>query len=104
MGKKNGWITTEDYAKYELNQPILHLPTLSVEDLQKARDMAYRQFYLRPSYVFKRLKKIKNFKDLLINYRQARDFISSWISANSTEKTAVSKVGNGPKQAISVTE
>jgi radical SAM superfamily enzyme YgiQ (UPF0313 family) len=101
MGKKNGWITTEDYAKYELNQPILHLPTLSVEDLQKARDMAYRQFYLRPSYVFKRLKKIKNFKDLLVNYRQAKDFISSWISPNSTAKTAVSKVGNGPEQAIS---
>ena len=103
MGKKNGWITTEDYAKYELNQPILHLPTLSVEDLQKARDMAYRQFYLRPSYVFKRLKKIKNFKDLLVNYRQAKDFISSWISPNSTEKTAVSKVENGPEQVISAT-
>jgi len=101
MGKKNGWITTEDYAKYELNQPILHLPTLSVEELQKARDMAYRQFYLRPSYVFKRLKKIKSFKDLVINYRQARDFISSWISPSSTEKTAVSKAENGSEQAIS---
>ena len=101
MGKKNGWITTEDYAKYELNQPILHLPTLSVEELQKARDMAYRQFYLRPSYVFKRLKKIKSFKDLLINYRQARDFISSWISPSSTEKTAVSKAENGSEQVIS---
>jgi anaerobic magnesium-protoporphyrin IX monomethyl ester cyclase len=102
MGKKNGWITTDDYAKYELNQPILHLPTLSVKELQKARDMAYRQFYLRPSYVFKRLKKIKSFKDLLINYRQAKDFISSWISPTSTEKTSVSRPGNGSEQAVSV--
>ncbi len=91
MGKKNGWITTDDYAKYELNQPILNMPGLSVEDLQKARNMAYRQFYLRPSYIFKRLRKIRSFGDLLTNYRQAKDFISSWISPESTEKTAVSE-------------
>src|SRR5437667_419667 len=92
MGKKNGWITTDDYAKYELNQPILHLPTLSVEELQEARNMAYRQFYLRPSYIFKRLRKIKGLGDLLTNYRQARDFISSWISQSSTEKRPISSV------------
>ncbi len=92
MGKKEGWITTEDYAKYELNQPILNLPGLSVEQLQEARKMAYRAFYLRPSYIFKRLRKIKGFGDLLTNYRQAKDFISSWISESSTEKTPVSAV------------
>ena len=90
MGKKNGWITTEDYAKYELNQPILNLPTLSLEQLQEARKRAYREFYLRPSYILKRLRKIKSFGDLLTNYRQARDFISSWISESSTEKTPIS--------------
>jgi radical SAM superfamily enzyme YgiQ (UPF0313 family) len=100
MGKKNGWITTEDYAKYELNQPILNMPGLSVEELQKARNMAYRQFYLRPSYIFKRLRKIRNFADLLVNYRQAKDFVSSWISPNSTEKTAVS----GPEHAVSAAQ
>jgi len=91
LGKKNGWITTEDYGKYELNQPILNLPGLSIEELQKARNRAYREFYLRPSYVFKRLRKIRGIKDLLTNYRQARDFIGSWISESSTKKTAISK-------------
>jgi radical SAM superfamily enzyme YgiQ (UPF0313 family) len=99
MGKKNGWITTDNYAKYELNQPILNMPGLSVEELQKARDMAYRQFYLRPSYVFKRLRKIKDLRNLWINFRQAKDFIASWISPNSTEKTAFSKVS---KEAMRV--
>jgi radical SAM superfamily enzyme YgiQ (UPF0313 family) len=90
MGKKEGWITTEDYAKYELNQPILNMPGMSIEQLQEARKLAYRSFYLRPSYIFKRLRKIKGFGDLLTNYRQAKDFISSWISKSSTEKTSVS--------------
>lgn len=90
MGKANGWITTEDYAKYELNQPILNLPTLSVEQLQAARTRAYREFYLRPRYILKRLAKIRSFGDLVTNYRQARDFIQSWISDSSTRKTPVS--------------
>ena len=63
MGKKNGWISTEDYSKYELNQPILNLPTLSSEQLQKARIRAYREFYLRPTYIFKRLRKINSWND-----------------------------------------
>jgi radical SAM superfamily enzyme YgiQ (UPF0313 family) len=96
MGKKNGWITTEDYAKYELNQPILNLPTLSVEDLQKARSRAYREFYLRPAYILKRLRKIKSLKDLMVNYRQARDFIQSWISDSSTQKTPIFEAAKVP--------
>ena len=103
MGKKNGWITTEDYAKYELNQPILNLPTLSIEQLQEARKRAYREFYLRPSYILKRLKKIKSFKDLTTNFLQARDFISSWISESSTEKTALSGVSDVPTAQTSPT-
>jgi len=96
MGKKEGWITTEDYAKYELNQPILNMPGMSVEQLQEARKMAYRAFYLRPSYILKRLRKIKGFGDLMTNYRQARDFISSWISESSTEKTPISASSSVP--------
>jgi radical SAM superfamily enzyme YgiQ (UPF0313 family) len=96
MGKKNGWITTEDYAKYELNQPILNLPGLSIDELQKARTRAYKEFYLRPSYIFKRLRKIRGLKDLVTNYRQARDFIQSWISDSSTQNTPVSNVSEIP--------
>lgn len=103
MGKKNGWITTEDYAKYELNQPILNLPTLTMEQLQEARNRAYREFYLRPSYILKRLRKIKSFKDLVMNYRQARDFIASWISQSSTEKTPVSQSSSVPTTQTSAT-
>lgn len=90
MGKKNGWITTEDYAKYELNQPILNLPTLSSIELQKARIRAYREFYLRPVYIIKRLRKIHSLSDLKKTFFQAKDFIGSWISDKSIEKPVIS--------------
>ena len=65
--------------------------------------MAYREFYLRPSYILKRLKKIKSFGDLVTNYRQARDFISSWISESSTEKTPISATSSVPVVQSSTT-
>ena len=94
MGKKNGWISTEDYSKYELNQPVLNLPTLSSEQLQKARIRAYREFYLRPTYIFKRLKKIHSWNDFQKTYFQAKDFINSWISRDSNEKSPIYKASS----------
>jgi radical SAM superfamily enzyme YgiQ (UPF0313 family) len=76
---REGWITTKDYSRYELNQPILNLPTLSLEELRKARSRAYREFYLRPAYLWKRLRKIKSFPDLWIQVRQGWDFARNWI-------------------------
>ena len=89
LGKNKGWITTEDYAKYELNQAILNYPTLTLKQLQEARMNAYREFYLRPSYIWKRLRKIRSLKEFMINYHQAKDFLGSWISDNSTKKTSI---------------
>lgn len=79
LAKKNKWISINDYSKYELNQPILNMPSLSTKDLEKIRKKAYRAFYLRPSYMFRRLKKIRNIKDFMINLRQALNFSQSWI-------------------------
>jgi len=86
LGKKEGWITTGDYSKYELNQPILALPTLTMDQLQAARSRAYRAFYLRPSYILKRLRKIRSFRDFWMNSRQGWDFISNWILKSSTQQ------------------
>jgi len=103
LGKKEGWITTEDYAKYELNQAILNYPRLTIEQLQRARIKAYREFYLRPSYIWKRLRKIRSLKELMINYRQAKDFLGSWISDSSVKKTSISRDSKVPTSQISST-
>lgn len=79
LAREKGWITTDDYSKYELNQPILHMPSLSVEELRTARKKAYREFYLRPSYILKRLKLVRRPKDLWMNIRQGLDFIRHWV-------------------------
>lgn len=79
LAREKGWITTEDYSRYELNQPIMDMPSLSVDQLRVARKKAYRSFYLRPAYIWKRLKLVRHPADLWMNIRQGFDFVSNWV-------------------------
>jgi len=58
--KKNNYLATKDFSKWlteeGLHNTVLQLPGLSSEDLVKYCDQARREFYLRPSYMFYKLK------------------------------------------------
>lgn len=73
-------IAENTYGEYEKNyiyeggygshtKPIYSPPGLTIEDMEKLRSKAYRSFYLRPSFVLRRLLKIKSLTELknLIN-------------------------------------
>ena len=48
--------------------PVLTTQTLSANDLASWTKKAYHEYYFRPSYILKRLSKIRSFKDLMMNY------------------------------------
>ena len=77
--KKKGWITTQNWEDYELGKNIISTPKLPVERLAYWRRRAYLQFYLRPSYIWGRLKKIiKKPSDILPFLKQAFSFLFDW--------------------------
>jgi anaerobic magnesium-protoporphyrin IX monomethyl ester cyclase len=55
--KKNGWLRITDFDKYDTAGPTFETPSLSMEALAKLRYKAYQDFYLRPGYVFKMMRK-----------------------------------------------
>jgi anaerobic magnesium-protoporphyrin IX monomethyl ester cyclase len=55
--KKNGWLRITDFDKYDTAGPTFETPSLSMEELVELRYKAYQDFYLRPSYVFKMMRK-----------------------------------------------
>lgn len=79
LAANNGWITTNDWSKYELNQAIVSTPSLSVEQLGRARKKAFRSFYLRPRYIGKTLAKLKSFGELLNIIKQGLSFAEEWV-------------------------
>jgi anaerobic magnesium-protoporphyrin IX monomethyl ester cyclase len=55
--KKNGWLRVTDFDKFDTAGPTFETPSLSMETLAKLRYKAYQDFYLRPSYVLKMMRK-----------------------------------------------
>ena len=54
---KNGWLRVTDFDKYDTAGPTFETPSLSMEKLAKLRYKAYQDFYLRPSYVLKMMRR-----------------------------------------------
>jgi radical SAM superfamily enzyme YgiQ (UPF0313 family) len=55
--KAKGWLRVTDFDKYDTANPTFETPYLSMETLEKLRYKAYQEFYLRPSYVLKMIRR-----------------------------------------------
>jgi radical SAM superfamily enzyme YgiQ (UPF0313 family) len=54
---KNGWLRVTDFNKYDTATPTFETPYLSMEKIREIKYKAHQKFYLRPSYVFKMMRK-----------------------------------------------
>lgn len=72
IAKNDGTLKTVDWSRYLLipDEPVYVTKDLSVEDLQFLLKKAYKEFYLRPSYILKRLLKTRSFSDIR-RYKEA---------------------------------
>ncbi len=55
--KQKGWLRVTDFDKYDTANPTFETPWLTMEKLAKIRYKAYQEFYLRPSYVLKMMRR-----------------------------------------------
>ena len=61
---KAGVLKTENWDEYDLTKPVMTLASVSGEKVQHYYRLAYKKFYMRPSYVLKRLRKIRYLADV----------------------------------------
>jgi len=54
---KKGWLRITDFDRYDTATPTFETPQLSMERIREIRYKAHQQFYLRPRYVLKMLRK-----------------------------------------------
>ena len=72
--KKNKWFGTKsrDYVPVDpYRDATVNLPNLSSKDYKRLVRWAYRSYFLRPSYLWKKLKDIKSFRELKENLKSA---------------------------------
>lgn len=59
---EKGYLMTKDWSKYDTNGlPVYGYPSMSDEEIYSSALRAYRKFYMRPKYFWKRFKRIDSF-------------------------------------------
>lgn len=63
--KENNYLKSEDWTEYELSTFLMKLPTLTEKELYGYYMRAYRLFYRRPISIWRRLRAITSFSQLI---------------------------------------
>jgi len=77
--KENNYLKTKDWSKYDPTKaPVYQYPNLSSEEILEAHYKALRSFYLRPSYIIKRILKIRSLYDIKNNFKHFIEFLQRY--------------------------
>ncbi len=79
LAKKNDWLITDDWSKFELNQAIIQTHQLLSDDLKKARRRAFLAFYVRPLYIGRKVFHLLKPGKFGTTCRQVTSFLKEWI-------------------------
>jgi radical SAM superfamily enzyme YgiQ (UPF0313 family) len=75
---KNGWLDESDWKFYEQNFSVISTPQLTAQQVMKARDKAFKQYYRQPRVVLNTIKKIRTPADVVNFAMMVKDFLS-WV-------------------------
>jgi len=81
--KQKGYLRTENWDNYDLDEPVMLLPTLSVEKIKIKHKQAFYRFYFRPKFIMRKLTDFLMFKDIplyLEGIKSFYNFVKSNIS------------------------
>ncbi len=73
--EENHYLLTKNWEDYDLSVPVMELPTVSAQKVIEYYRQSHRRFFLRPRYIFNRLKKVHSLEDLSSILRGLRTFL-----------------------------
>ena len=74
--KKNNYLLDMEWHEFDLASVVMRLPTITAEKIQYYYKFAYKSFYMRPAYLFKRIYKMKSLIDLRNNIKSLRSILA----------------------------
>jgi radical SAM superfamily enzyme YgiQ (UPF0313 family) len=73
--RQRGLLRTLDWGEFDLGNAVMELPSVSTEQINRMYRSAYREFYLRPRYVWRRLRSVRSIEDLRVNARALKSIL-----------------------------
>ena len=77
--KKNNWLNSTDWSQYEQGFSVMNTSSLSAQEVMKLREKIIKDFYFRPSKIFKILNKIRSGHEIAFFLRFADRYFRSWV-------------------------
>ncbi len=77
---EKGWLFTKDWSKYDpVQPPVYNYPQLSSEEIFQGTRMGYRQFYLKPGYILRRIAQLRSFGELKSSFKNFIDLLKRYV-------------------------
>lgn len=77
---ENNYLSTKDWSLYDpMKKPVFSYPWLTSDEIAYYSTRGLRKFYLRPKYIFSRLKSIKNISEAAAYFRNFMGFMKRYV-------------------------
>lgn len=78
--EKNNYLLTKDWSQYDpMQKPVFSYPDLSANEIEYYSRYGLRQFYLRPKYIYGRLKSIRNISEAMNYIHNFTGFMKRYV-------------------------
>lgn len=75
MALEKGWVTAQSWSQYDYGgSSVMNIGTVSPDDVNRYRRIAFRKFYLRPKFILKQLLTVTSLRQFM----QAANFLK-WM-------------------------
>lgn len=72
---EKGWLNYDSWDDFDCRRALIETENLSAEDVQRYRTQAYREFYIRPSYILRTTLRLWNPKEARRIFKSAKSII-----------------------------
>ncbi len=80
----NGYLLTKNWSLYDpMKKPVFSYPCLSDKEIAYFSSHGLRQFYLRPSYIFKRLCSTRSLSEFITYFKNFIGFFKRYVMTKS---------------------
>ncbi len=78
--EENNYLLTKDWSMYDpMKKPVFSYPLLSADEIAHYSAYGLRRFYLRPKYIFSRLKSIRSASEAAAYFRNFVGFMKRYV-------------------------
>ena len=93
----NGWLNTSDWKHFDMNDSsVVEYENFTSEEILKATKQAFREFYFRPSQMWRMARMMLNARDIGMVWGVCKNFLG-WIFTKKEDRVVPKALENAPQ-------